>query len=421
MTSSINYIVSLYISLWASFNYQHLAKLPNTPVVERKYPFVRYDYNKIYKPQNGRAFNHFYQMMDEYLQDKRRRLSIMHIGDSHLQADFFSNQVRKHFKYQPHIGIAGRGYVFPHSMAKSYDPHTYKTTFSGNWSGSWATNFSKRASWGISGMISTTNDKNARFTINPNRGQGNNYSINRVKVFYNTKDRSSFQVKLVTPYEVISPQRIVADGYVEFILKRSVSKVTITMDKNRPEQKWFVLEGVSLENDNKGLVYHSAGANGATVKSFLRSPRVVNQVKSLKPNLIIISLGTNDAYTHRFNSNQFKRDYSILISRIKRVAPKASILLTTPGDCLYRGRFNYSNNHATRKIFELADEMDCGVWDIYTIMGGLGSIRKWRRYKLSSRDYIHLSGPGYRLQGDLLYQALIQDYRMHALKMVDMN
>ncbi|WP_299453888.1 GDSL-type esterase/lipase family protein [uncultured Microscilla sp.] len=420
MTSSINYIVSLYISLWASFNYQHLAKLPNTPTVERKYPFVRYDYNQVYKPQQGKAFSHFYQALDEYLQDKRRKVNIMHIGDSHLQADFLSDQVRKHFKYQPHFGLAGRGYVFPHSMAKSYDPHTYKTTYSGKWSGSWATNFAKHASWGISGMVASTYDQNARFTINPNR-QGHKYSINRVKVFYNTRNRSSFQVKLITTHEVLSPQRIVADGYVEFLLKHPVSKVTIAMNKNRPGQNSFVLEGVSLENNDKGVIYHSAGANGATVKSFLRSPRVVNQVKSIQPDLVIISLGTNDAYTHRFNAQQFKRDYSILIGRIKRAAPKASILLTTPGDCLYRGRKNYSNNYAARKIFELAEEMDCAVWDIYTIMGGLGSIKKWGRYKLSSRDYIHLSGKGYRLQGDLLYQALIQDYRMHALKMVDMN
>ncbi|OJJ17795.1 hypothetical protein BKI52_28455 [marine bacterium AO1-C] len=420
MTSSINYIVSLYISLWASFSYQHLAKLPNTPVIERKYPFVRYDYNQIFTPKYGKALNNFHQVWDEYLQGKRKRMNILHIGDSHLQADFFSDQIRKHFKYQPHMGVAGRGYVFPHKMAKSYDPHTYKTSYSGKWSGSWATNFARTDSWGISGMAATTYDQNARFTINPNRGN-NNYRITRVKVFYNTKDRSSFQVKLVTPYEIISPQRIVADGYVEFLLKRPVSQVTIAMDKNRPEQRSFVLEGVSLENDQPGVVYHSAGANGATVKSFLRSPRVVNHVKSLKPDLVIISLGTNDAYTHRFDSKQFKRDYSLLLSRIKRAAPKASILLTTPGDCLYRGRFNYSNNKASRMIFELSDEMDCAVWDTYTIMGGLGVIRKWRRSRLSSHDYIHLSGPGYRLQGDLLYQALVQNYRMHALKMVDMN
>ncbi len=420
MTSSINYIISLYISLWASFSYQHLAKLPNTPIIERKYPFIRYDYNQIFTPKYGKALQHFHTVWDEYLQGKRNRISIMHIGDSHLKADFFSNQVRKHFMYQPNMGIAGRGYVFPHKVANSYDPHTYKTSYSGKWSGSKSINFSRTDLWGIGGMAATTYDPNARFTVNPNRGN-TRYQITRVKVFYNTRNRASFQVKLITPHEVISPQRIVADGYVEFLLKRPVGQVTIAMDKNRPEQKSFVLEGISLESDQRGVIYHSAGADGATVKSFLRSPRVVNNVKSLHPDLIIISLGTNDAYTHRFNSKQFKHDYSILLSRIKRAAPKASILLTTPGDCLYRGRFNYSNNKASRMIFELADEMDLAVWDIYTIMGGLGAIRKWRRNKLSSRDYIHLSGPGYRLQGDLLYQALIQNYRMHALKMVDMN
>jgi lysophospholipase L1-like esterase len=43
-------------------------------------------------------------------------------------------------------------------------------------------------------------------------------------------------------------------------------------------------------------------------------------------------------------------------------------------------------------------------------MGGLGSINRWLGAGLSAPDRIHLSGKGYRLQGDLLYDALVNSY-----------
>lgn len=53
------------------------------------------------------------------------------------------------------------------------------------------------------------------------------------------------------------------------------------------------------------------------------------------------------------------------------------------------------------------------VWDLYKIMGGLGSSQKWYRNKLMPRDRIHFTKTGYNIKADLLLQALVNAWEQH--------
>jgi lysophospholipase L1-like esterase len=126
---------------------------------------------------------------------------------------------------------------------------------------------------------------------------------------------------------------------------------------------------------------------------------------------VIVSLGTNDAYMAEFDEKAFKRNFGTLIQRMKRALPRASILLTTPGDSyLARKYTNYNNTKATLQILELAEETGCGVWNFYEVMGGLRSVNQWYAHGLATKDKIHLTRKGYHLQGDLLFEALKLDF-----------
>ncbi len=91
--------------------------------------------------------------------------------------------------------------------------------------------------------------------------------------------------------------------------------------------------------------------------------------------------------------------------------PLAAILLTVPNDSyLYRQYVNRNTARARDAIMDLAKEHNCGVWDFYTIMGGLNSILVWQRFGLAKRDRIHFTGKGYLLQGDLFFNAFLKSY-----------
>jgi hypothetical protein len=41
-------------------------------------------------------------------------------------------------------------------------------------------------------------------------------------------------------------------------------------------------------------------------------------------------------------------------------------------------------------------------------MGGYGSSQKWYKAKLMQRDRIHFTNEGYKIKGDLLYEAFLK-------------
>ncbi|MDX2306004.1 MAG: GDSL-type esterase/lipase family protein [Microscillaceae bacterium] len=414
----MNIIINLYISIWSALAIGYLEKIPKPKyTLNQEYKaFVRYDQNTILLPYQESSFNGFHVAMENLIAGRQQKLNVVHIGDSHIQADYFSGQVRTHFNEEDLLGNGGRGYFFPASMAKSQNAFNLKVSYVGNWQGCKNVDLQQSCSWGLGGMTATSYDQNAQFTIDPNSRTANSYPISKIRIYYPVDNPNSFYINLITPQGLVAPNRLNADGYAEFYLDEPQKSVTFQLEKKFAHQNVFVLEGIALSNHDAGVQYHAVGVNGATVYSFLKAPKLEKHLQSLNPNLVIISLGTNDAYSSYFDGEAFKLNYARLIQRIKAACPQSSILLTTPADCALPGGIaNPSNKAARQKIIELAEESDCAVWDLFTIMGGFGSSQKWFSNQLSAADRVHFTKKGYDLQGDLLYDALIQNYAEYCL------
>jgi hypothetical protein len=64
-------------------------------------------------------------------------------------------------------------------------------------------------------------------------------------------------------------------------------------------------------------------------------------------------------------------------------------------------------------IFDIARSNGYGVWDFYSVMGGLNSAASWYSNGLMSRDHIHFNKPGYLLNGDLFFNAFLNTWEKH--------
>jgi len=355
---------------------------------------------------------YFYASVDSLANGAKRKVNVVHIGDSHVQADMFPGKVRESFHLDAALGNGGRGFTFPYAAARTNSPINLKVSYTGTWTGCRNIDRTQTCEWGLAGITATTHDPAATFTIDPNLNAtlGLTYPVTRVKVFYDVRNAAQFGVNLLNGGEGVT-RHLDQRGFVEFRLPAAVDRVVIGLEKSSPGQSAFTLQGVTLENDQPGVQYHSVGINGAEVGSFLRSPHFEAQLALLQPDLVIVSLGANDAFPTSFDPATFKRGYGTLIQRIKRAAPSASLLLTGPGDC-YRGRkyANLNNAKAAKQLLELAEETGSGFWNFYEVMGGLRSIQQWYAGGLAAADKIHLTRKGYTLQGTLLYEALMNDY-----------
>ena len=131
----------------------------------------------------------------------------------------------------------------------------------------------------------------------------------------------------------------------------------------------------------------------------------------MKLDLIVVSLGTNEAYSNSFDSLIFYNHVDAFLNRIKIQLPDSEILLTLPSEH-YKIRDSIPvMNSRVFKVHEvlrsLSKKYNCAVWDLYTAMGGSGSMLKWKEDKLVNPDLLHYYRKGYHLQGFLFYKALI--------------
>jgi len=173
-----------------------------------------------------------------------------------------------------------------------------------------------------------------------------------------------------------------------------------------------LLHGILLENTREpGVLYNMIGVNGATYNHYNQAAYFLPQLAALSPDLVIISLGTNESVGGRFDGGAIRRDVERLVRNIQKELPGAAILLTTNPDILKRRSYLNVNNLAVRSILlEVAAANGLAVWDMHSVMGGHGSVKKWRSSGLAAKDAIHFTNEGYQLLGTLLFEALMQTY-----------
>ena len=177
------------------------------------------------------------------------------------------------------------------------------------------------------------------------------------------------------------------------------------------------LYGIEIGSDRGGLVYHEIGANGASTASFLRGGALFErQVAQLDPDLAILAWGINDAHIpgHRFDPVAFKLRYRELITRLRSERPGLPILLVTNNDSHYRQKTNPNGRKVQRAMFELSLELNVACFDLYSAMGGGGSMERWKALGLAKNDHLHFTSSGYALIANLYYDALMAAWVAYA-------
>ncbi|MBI1306497.1 MAG: hypothetical protein GC181_07780 [Bacteroidetes bacterium] len=378
------------------------------PLSEQTASVVLYDENII---QNGQALNNFYNQIDLYIANHKDRIVITHIGDSHIQADYLTQETR--ILFQKTFGNAGRGYIFPYRMIRSNGPVNLGTQYGGTWESCRSVLLSNDCNFGICGITATTFDSAAYFRIDPNSYVDMNYEFDRVKLFH-YQSPHSFDIALrksdssVLDYDIQPRGETVSEIY----FAEMQDSLWFTFNNQGP-QKYFQFFGMSLENGRRGVLYNAIGQNGAFVKSYLRNTYFEEEMKALESDMVVVSLGTNDGYMSEgmFCKACFTENYRELLNRIRRANPDVTILLTTPGDFYIRQRNHNSNiEKMNEAIYELAREFKAGVWDFNKVMGGDYSIKKWKSNGLAQNDLVHFTETGYQLQGRLLYEAIMNGF-----------
>jgi len=389
-----------------------LIKAQNNPHLLPQYNFVQYDSNYIHYYNDSSNYNYFFNKLDTLIFHGKGKINIMQIGGSHIQADIWSDQMRKNFQQLSPDLNGGRGFMFPYTLAHTNNPYYYKVKYTGKWEGFRNSVKKHHTTWGVSGITATTTDSLSSFKI---KFRGNNtpaYDFNSIKVFHDL-DSTSFSIRFIGDTCVTTKTNDTI-GYTEFFLNDYTDSLEFEIVQTDSNQTHFNLYGISLDNDDPGIVYNSVGVNGASTKSYLRCELFTQHLQAIQPDLVIFCIGINDAYDPDFCEFCYEENYDTLVDWFKMANPNVKFLFVTNNDSYYKKRYPNKRVFKARDVMiNLSKKYNSGMWDMFNVMGGIGSIKTWQSNGFAKRDKIHLTKKGYLLMGDLMFSALMKEYDKH--------
>ena len=371
------------------------------------------DYNSIDMGLNtiGGDTTSLSKLYDKLLRIKKGSdevVSILHIGDSHIQGGYFTNKTRDLLASE--FGFAGNGLIMPYRIIKTNGELDYSIKSVNDWTKYDITRYAQRAKAGFTGYTIESSNKAVEFVINSDS------SYNLVRVLHGEKS----PLLMVEPSLAdLTIPNIATTESTDILLNRGVNSVVLR-GRVWNEYNNHSYYGFILENGKPGVLYHTLGVNGACFKHYNDSTKF-KSLSILDPDLIVVSLGTNDSFYTPIKDSELKSDIREVVSNLKKIAPQSPIILTTPVENFR----NYSSSGRARKepnihIDNVSNIIESVVvadslllWDFRSVMGGKGSSNWLTQKGVIRRDGIHFTVEGYEIQGELLYDAIARGYNSY--------
>ena len=327
-------------------------------------------------------------------------VSILHLGDSHTQMGYFPGEVRN--ALQARFGGKGIGLFFPNSLCSGYNPIGMDISSKTTWECDKVLNLTSNIPLGIVGFAMRSSDSVCELNI---AFKNKKTLVEEFVVFHENLGENIEVLCDVGSVLTTSFSKNSAMTKVKMSKQAVAAKIVF---RRKSGSKPFVLYALSVNSEiSKGINYNTFGVSGGQYK-FLASnaPLLTEQMAAFKPDLVIISLGTNDAYVKDLTLDGYHLMLTKFIQELQAVSPQSEFVLTTPPDTEYNKNKPVSRQIVLQSILNVGKLMHCAVWNFNEVMGGENSYKKWQKQKLASKDGLHFNPEGYYLQGQLFNLAL---------------
>lgn len=347
-------------------------------------------------------------------------VSVIHLGDSHVQAGHFTVPIRKSFTQR--WGDGGIGWVAPFRLLGTNPPiHTNVRASTAGTSGIKITekDYDRESPTGI--VLQTKESGDITYTFQCRGGQ----TFDRI-VIYRQRETGPFTLSgdslHTLTQDTLTREPIVTDT---LLVGRYVSSAEVTAPASAV---WY---GASLERTSGGVLVHTIGYNGATYYTYGKGS-FASSVTILRPRLIILSLGTNESVSRSFSRNGFGAEVARMVQSLRASNPDCAIVLTSPlanyqkirtahkrrrgkrrrRRTVYRTTYRANTNCqlVADELQQQARELGCGYIDLFAHFGGAAGAGQLLSDGILSGDRVHLTAAGYNKVGEAIATALQANY-----------
>ncbi len=367
-----------------------------------RYVFIKNEKNQIANPGHLLRLT---EKLKRTVAPWKQVVRIVHIGDSHIQADMMTRVLRKGL--QQYYGNAGRGIVFPWQLAKSNGPADIVSYSDKPWLSGRLSLTKSPVDCGVCGYGLQRDSSDAFVEIGLKASKTDDDAFDVVRLF---TGRNTGMVRLRyngLEEQIARIQPETAYGAEAFFLKMKTN--SIAFSRQSPDSTAWCFFGVSLEKkDAPGVLYHTIGVNGAEYANYNNASLFWQQIGALQADCYIISLGTNEAQRQDLNVEDFGSQVRAMVRHLKQLSPEAVFIVTTPAPSLYhRQRSNEAVKTVADELVKVSSEEKISSWNLYGILGGDAGLHRFQELGLYRPDTLHFNRAGYELQGDMLLEALL--------------
>jgi len=358
---------------------------------------------------NVKQLSYFY---DALKSAKSKTVRIAHYGDSGIEGDYITADVREAF--QNKFGGSGVGWLGITSQDITFR-QTTKHTFSSNWeTAALYLSNPKNIPLGISGeAFIPKGNAWVQYETTPFKRTLGYFSI--VKLYYSNAKKS----QIFYSFDGGSKQTVTlkpGSSVQELILKPASRAKSIKIEFPTADQATFY--GVSLENES-GVYTDNLPLRGNTGVDLgsLQFNMLKDFGKYLDYKLIILEFGLNIAGSRQTNYDWYEKEMVKVINNLKAVFPKTSFLMISVQDKSMKKGSNFITDPAIMKLLEtqknIVKQTDIAFWNLFDAMGGENSMHSWvyANPPLASADHIHFNPTGAQKVGNLIAVALLEKYK----------
>lgn len=381
---------------------------------------------RFWMPNNDETFFDPLFAAMETASQRGRWLRVMHYGDSQLEMDHVTSQLR--LRLQELFGGSGPGLVSLQTVVPSptvsqwsSQPLTRLAPFGDSLSVHSRGNYGPMIQcFRLGGSSTTTLKLGANKHCDPRVAQCTHVGV----IYRPLGSHLNASLSIRAPYrqEATAPDTTLlsADGQVGMMVwdaDSALSKLSLSLNGSAD------IYGVRLDGA-PGIMVDNIPLRGCSGYEFTKvdATLLADAYSMLDIGLIIMQFGGN-AIPYLRNENKrtnYCKNIGIQIDRLHRCCPKATILFVGPADMAttLNGTLQ-SYPQIEPLISELRDSVNAhgaAYWSQYHAMGGRNAIIQWTRRGLAGHDYIHFSQKGADTMGDMLAEALKNLYQYYLLR-----
>lgn len=360
-----------------------------------------------YSDSTHRGMAPFYAALDK-IQSEGRLVRIAVFGDSFIEADIFTSDLREMLQHR--FGGCGVGFIPVTSGTSGYRP-TVRHSF-GGWVSHGVTDSTRydKQKLGVSGhyfvpragaYVELRGQKHYASLLDTCQ-QASIFFLNRGAVNLSVRvNRGEPQVREYQPTTALQQMQVEGRiGSVRWDVQQADSTVFYGMAMDGTQ-------GIVLDN------YSLRGSSGLSLRSIpVETMSAFNQLRPY--DLIILQYGLNVATQRGSNYENYQKGLLASIARLKKSFPHAGFLLLSVGDREYKTengdlRTMPGVKNLIRYQQSIAAESGIAFWNMFEAMGGEGSIATMVHAKpsLANYDYTHINFRGGKHLAGLLYETLL--------------